>query len=309
MPDTMAAEQDAPGLGPTVTTVVALFTIRDDALHALLVPHGDGSHALPGGAPAPAEGLDAAARRVLATASGAQHVWLEQLYTFGDPQRDPRRAEVAVAWYALVADDRAPHVPGHRATAASPRPADDVAPAAPALSARWWPVTALPPLALDHRRIVDYAIQRLRNKLEYTTVGFQLLPARFTLGELQRVYEAILGRALDKRNFRRRVEVLGIVRPTREMRRTGATRPAQLWRFAATEAPEAIGGPAAPASTSTSSTIATVTTAPVEPLRLARMSPSLRRGPSRTAVAPPDGESLASVTSATTPGHDRGSAA
>ncbi|MCU0619151.1 MAG: NUDIX domain-containing protein [Gemmatimonadaceae bacterium] len=278
MPDT-SAEPGAAGAGPTVTTVVALFTIRDDALQVLLVPAGPASWALPGDVPRPAEGLTSAARRVLAEAAGADDVWLEQLYTFGDPARDPARREVAVAWYALVAADRAPAV--------------DLA-AAAGTAPRWWPVATLPALVLDHRRIVDYAVQRLRNKLEYTTVGFQLLPVRFTLGELQRVYEAILGRALDKRNFRRKVELLGIVRPTREMRRTGATRPAQLWRFAATEAPEALGGPPpGPAQPP-----------PVEPLRVARLSPSLRRGPARSAVSPADGPAAAAVAE-----RDRGSAA
>jgi 8-oxo-dGTP diphosphatase len=260
MPDTLGGTAGLVAV-PTVATVVALFTIRDEALHALLVPAPGGAWALPGDVPGHDEGLTGAARRVLAAAAGAEDVWLEQLYTFGDPARDPVRREVAVAWYALVAADRAPAVDHDAPTGSAPR---------------WWPVTALPALVLDHRRIVDYAVQRLRNKLEYTTVGFQLLPARFTLGELQRVYEAILDRALDKRNFRRKVELLGIVRPTREMRRTGATRPAQLWRFAATEAPEAIGGPPPNAAQPPA----------VEPLRVARLSPSLRRGPARAAVTP-----------------------
>ena len=90
----------------------------------------------------------------------------------------------------------------------------------------------IPVLAFDHNRIVDYAVTRLRNKLEYTTVGFQLLPGKFTLSELQGVYEAILGRRIDKRNFRRKIELLGIVKPLKEWRETGR-RPAQLFRFAA----------------------------------------------------------------------------
>jgi 8-oxo-dGTP diphosphatase len=117
---------------------------------------------------------------------------------------------VSVAYYALVA-------------AATPLAGSDAA------AARWWPVDALPPLAFDHGAIVDTALARLRGKVEYTSVGFQLLPEKFTLTELQRVYEVILGRSLDKRNFRRRVELLGIVRPLREYRR-GASRPAQLYR-------------------------------------------------------------------------------
>ncbi|HWI70166.1 MAG TPA: hypothetical protein VNS88_17675 [Nitrospiraceae bacterium] len=101
-----------------------------------------------------------------------------------------------------------------------------------AVEARWWPVRELPPLAFDHGRILDYSLERLRNKLEYTTVGFQLLPARFSLTELQEVYEAILGKELDKRNFRRKLALLKILRPTREFRR-GGRRPARLFEFVA----------------------------------------------------------------------------
>jgi len=90
-----------------------------------------------------------------------------------------------------------------------------------------------PPLAFDHARILDYAVERLRNKLEYTTVGFQLLPSMFTLGELQTIYEAILGKTLDKRNFRRKIAELGILKPLEEYR-SDVGRPAQLFQFAAT---------------------------------------------------------------------------
>jgi len=103
---------------------------------------------------------------------------------------------------------------------------------ADAAEAQWFPVSDLPPLAFDHRSILDYALERLRNKLEYTTVGFQLLAEKFTLGELQAVYEAILGRPLDKRNFRRKIALLGILKPLREWQHTGR-KPAQLFRFAA----------------------------------------------------------------------------
>jgi 8-oxo-dGTP diphosphatase len=103
---------------------------------------------------------------------------------------------------------------------------------ADAAEAQWFPAGSLPPLAFDHKSILDYALERLRNKLEYTTVGFQLLPDKFTLGELQAVYEAILGRQLDKRNFRRKLSLLGILKPLREWQRTGR-KPAQLFRFAA----------------------------------------------------------------------------
>jgi 8-oxo-dGTP diphosphatase len=99
-----------------------------------------------------------------------------------------------------------------------------------AADAAWFPVTELPPLAFDHRKIAEYAHQRIRNKLDYTNVGFELLPERFTLTELQLVHEAILGHALDKRNFRRKITLKGIVKPAKEWRQTGR-KPAQLYRF------------------------------------------------------------------------------
>jgi len=142
-------------------------------------------------------------------------VYLEQLYTFGDPGRDPRGRVVTVAYVALIAADRAPLEAGSDAAAA-----------------RWWPVDDRPPLAFDHDKILDYAVERLRNKLEYTTVGFQLLPRQFTLTALQQVYEAVLGRRLDKRNFRRKIALLGILTPLRE-RRTEGGRPARLYEFSA----------------------------------------------------------------------------
>src|SRR5262249_36961702 len=94
-------------------------------------------------------------------------------------------------------------------------------------------MSGLPDLAFDHSSILEYALERLRNKLEYTTVGFQLLPASFTLTELQQVYQAILGRELDKRNFRRKIELLGILVPLKQQKRGGPSRPAQLYKFSA----------------------------------------------------------------------------
>jgi len=202
-----------------VTVDVVIFTIRDGALHVLLVRRGAapfaGRYAIPGGFVDQEESLEAAARRELAEETGVRDVYLEQLYSFGDPGRDPRGRVVTVAYFALIAADRTPLKAGSDAA-----------------EARWFPVTARPPLAFDHGRILDYALERLRNKLEYTTVGFQLLPDKFTLSELQAVYEAILARRLDKRNFRRKIALLRIVTPLREWRRTGR-KPARLYRFSA----------------------------------------------------------------------------
>lgn len=202
-----------------VTVDVVIFTVRDGALHVLLVrraaaPYA-GRYAIPGGFVHEDESLEAAALRELAEETGVRDIYLEQLYSFGDPGRDPRGRVVTVAFFALIAS-------AHRRLAAGTDAAD----------ARWFPTSALPALAFDHRRIVDYAVERLRNKLEYTTVGFQLLPEKFTLGELQNVYEAILAKRIDKRNFRRKIQLLGILTALRESRATGR-RPAQLYRFSA----------------------------------------------------------------------------
>jgi 8-oxo-dGTP diphosphatase len=204
-----------------VTVDVVIFTIQSGALEVLLVRRGvppfEGAWAIPGGFILTDESLEAAALRELEEETGVRDVYLEQLYSFGDPGRDPRGRVITVAYYALIAADRASH----------PVAGTDAA------AARWWPVSSHPPLAFDHDAILTYAVERLRNKLEYTTVGFQLLPRRFTLTQLQQVYEAILGRTLDKRNFRRKLELLGILTPLKEWSREGPSRPARLYEFSA----------------------------------------------------------------------------
>jgi 8-oxo-dGTP diphosphatase len=202
-----------------VTVDIVIFTLRGGSLQVLLVKRGvppfEGQYAIPGGFIREDESLEEAALRELHEETGVRNVFLEQLYTFGDPKRDPRGRVMTVAYYALIASDKLSLVAG-----------------ADAAEAQWFPASSLPPLAFDHKSILDYALERLRNKLEYTTVGFQLLPEKFTLGELQAVYEAILGRQLDKRNFRRKLALLGILKPLREWQHTGR-KPAQLFRFAA----------------------------------------------------------------------------
>ena len=201
-----------------VTVDIVIFTIEAGVLKVLLIkraiPPFAGQFAIPGGFVHEDEDLDQAALRELKEETGVADVYLEQLYSFGDPQRDPRRRVITVAYFALVSPDR-------KLMAGSD-----------AVAAAWYPIDQLPPLAFDHATILDYALDRLRNKLEYTTVGFQLLPEKFTLTELQAVYEAILGKKLDKRNFRRKMSLLKILKPLREHRR-GGQRPAQLYRFVA----------------------------------------------------------------------------
>jgi 8-oxo-dGTP diphosphatase len=200
-----------------VTVDIVVFTVHEQTLQVLLIERGidpfKGRYALPGGFVRAEETLEQAAFRELLEETGTKDVYLEQLYTFGDPHRDPRGRVVTVAYYALVPNDKSPLLAGTDAAAAG-----------------WYPVCALPPLAFDHKKIVEYAIDRLRNKLEYTNVGFQLLPAKFTLSALQALHEAILGKPLDKRNFRRKVLGLGLVKPSKEMQATGR-KPAQLFSF------------------------------------------------------------------------------
>jgi 8-oxo-dGTP diphosphatase len=200
-----------------VAVDIVIFTIQSGELRVLLVKRGippfADQFAIPGGFVLENESLDQAALRELKEETGVGDVYLEQLYSFGDPGRDPRGRVISVAYFALIAADRSPLMAGSDAA-----------------EARWWPVRELPPLAFDHAQIMDYSLQRLRNKLEYTTVGFQLLPSRFSLTELQEVYEAILDKKLDKRNFRRKLALLKIMRPTREFRH-GGRRPARLFEF------------------------------------------------------------------------------
>lgn len=201
-----------------VAVDIVIFTIQSGELNVLLVkrriPPFTGQHAIPGGFVHDDEDLDEAALRELREETGVTDVYLEQLYSFGDPKRDPRGRVVSISYFALISAGRMLQA-GSDATEAA-----------------WWPVKELPPLAFDHAGILDYALERLRNKLEYTTVGFQLLPAKFTLTELQKVYEAILDKQLDKRNFRRKMALLKILKPLKEYQRAGR-RPAQLFRFAA----------------------------------------------------------------------------
>ena len=202
-----------------VAVDIVIFTIQQKELRVLLVKRGiepfAGQFAIPGGFVLDDESLDQAALRELKEETGVADVYLEQLYSFGDPERDPRGRVISVAYFALIAADHA-----------------NVAAGSDAAEAAWWPVDKLPELAFDHRRILEYSLERLRNKLEYTTVGFQLLPKRFSLTELQEVYEAILDKQLDKRNFRRKIALLKILRPTREYRH-GGRRPARLFEFVA----------------------------------------------------------------------------
>jgi 8-oxo-dGTP diphosphatase len=210
------------GTRPIVTVDVVIFSLdlASDDLQVLLVkrtraPHA-GMWALPGGFVQMDESLEDAAARQLQAKAGVTDVYMEQLFTFGEPERDPRTRVITVAYFALV-PLRVPVVP------AGPEQGE----------VAWHSVYGLPALAFDHAEIVAYALQRLRYKLEYTTVGFELLPDEFTLSALQRAYEIVLGEGLDKRNFRRKLLSADIVEQTDRRTREGEGRPAQLYRYRA----------------------------------------------------------------------------
>ena len=197
---------------------VVLLTIQGGTLKVLLVKRQQspyrGAWALPGGIVGEDESVDDAALRELQEETNIGNVYLEQLYTFGELDRDPRGRVITVAYYALVNWQQVQLKARQRV-----------------FEANWFAVKRLPPLAFDHQRIVDYALERLRNKINYTTVGFQLLPKQFTLTELQSAYEVLLGQRLDKRNFRRKMLQLGILKDTRDFKASGRQRPARLYTF------------------------------------------------------------------------------
>jgi len=202
---------------PWVAVDVVIFRVYGMALQTLLVriKHGPclGRWAFPGGLVGVGEALDDAARRELFEKTAIRDLYLEQLFTFGDPARNPTAHVVSTAYFALVP-----------ASAAMPRSGSKYSEAA------WFDVLRLPALAYDHNRAAEVALERLRAKVGYTNVVYGLLPREFTLGELQHVYEVICARSFDRRNFRKKMLESGLLLPLRRHRR-GAHRPAALYAF------------------------------------------------------------------------------
>lgn len=202
---------------PAVTVDVVVLTIQNNDLKVLLIQRAgepfEGMWALPGGFVGMRESLRRAAWRELREETGVSAAFLEQLGAFGHPDRDPRERVITVAYYALVPFDRL-----------------NIRAASDARDARLFSVGDLPELAFDHPKILRRARERLKTKLDDAVVALQLVPEAFTLSELQRVHEVILGASIDKRNFRKRLLNLGLVEPTGAERRTGPHRPARLYR-------------------------------------------------------------------------------
>jgi 8-oxo-dGTP diphosphatase len=219
---------------PHLAVDIALLTLHAGALHALLLrrtePPFAGTDALPGGFVHIGDSLTATANRVLQQKCGLRSVFVEQLYTFGEIGRDPRGRVVTVAHYALVPDQvLLPAIAGRPLALrklAVDWPDTEGGPAQ-ALDEHGRPVR----LAFDHALILGTTVQRLRGKIDYAPVGFELLPKHFTLLDLLEVHQAVLGRELNKDSFRRRLLASGLLVPTGKLRAGVAHRPAALYRF------------------------------------------------------------------------------
>ncbi len=201
-----------------VATDVVILTIKDEKLQALLIKMRKSPYhncwAAPGGMVKPKEAVGDAAKRILKEKAGIKDVYLEQLYTFGKVNRDPFGRVVSVAYFALI--------PSDNLSLKTTKEYGDI---------RWFPVKKLPKLAYDHETIIHCAVKRLQNKLSYSNIVYSLLPDEFTLGEIQKTYEIILGKKLDKRNFRKKLFSLNLVRSIGKEKRGMANRPAALQAF------------------------------------------------------------------------------
>lgn len=201
-----------------LATDVVVFTIIDEALHVLLIKTNKaelkGKWALPGGLISGDEDLEESARKHLAVKTGIKDMYIEQLQTFGDPRRDPFGRVVSVAYVGLV--------PSDKFTLSTTGEYEGI---------EWHKISDLPKLAYDHEEIIAVGLDRLRSKLTYTNIVQGLLPKQFTLTQMQGVYELILNKKIDKRNFRKKILSLDLVKETKNVQSGGAHRPAQLYTF------------------------------------------------------------------------------
>lgn len=204
----------------TVDCVIFAWDSESMDLKILLIKRAQdpfaGKWAFPGGFVDMNENLETAARRELEEETGLRDLFMEQLYTFGEPNRDPRGRVVSIAYYALVS------LAQHQ---------DQLKAASDATDTKWFSVKEIPALAFDHREILEMAISRLRGKVRYQPIGFELLPEKFPLSQLQSLYEVILGTELDKRNFRRKILKTGLVVALNEHQQNVSHRAARLYKF------------------------------------------------------------------------------
>ena len=206
-----------------VTVDTVALAVHEGSLEVLLIKRKydpfKNHWALPGGfLDEKDDTVEQAAARELLEETNVADVYLEQLFTFGDKGRDPRCRTVTVAYLALLRQEEL-----------------ELKAASDASGVAWWPVLDLPDLAFDHARIVQYAHQRIKYKIEYSPAAFMLLPAKFTLRDLQSIYEAVLGRSVDNRNFRKKFLNTGVLQELDETSQEGSYRPARLYSFSEAE--------------------------------------------------------------------------
>lgn len=198
-----------------ITVDIVILTIKDDALQVLLVKRNNepfkDKWAIPGGYVRMSENLDEAAMRVLKERTNVDNIYLEQLYTFGDPLRHPVSRVITCAYFALIRSEDFDVVT-----------TSDL---------KWHKVFDLPPLAFDHKEIIEYSLKRTRERLEMCPVAYQLLNEKFTLTEMQKAYEMIMEKKLDKRNFRKKVITTDGLRELNEFSKSSSKRPARLYTF------------------------------------------------------------------------------
>jgi len=205
---------------PSVTTDIIIFTIKDNQIKVLLIkrnvtPFKD-EWAIPGGFVHLNESLEEGAKRELQEETGVKEVYLEQLYTFGNPKRDPRGRVITVTYFALINSEQA---------------SQKLKATTDASDAQWFSVLKLPNLAFDHNKILDYALKRLKWKFGYTPIAFSLLPRKFSLTQLQKTYEIIFNKEFDKRNFRKKLLSLDILEETQEIQEDVSYRPPKLYKL------------------------------------------------------------------------------
>ena len=198
-----------------ITVDIVILTIKNNSLNVLLVKRNNepfkDKWAIPGGYVRMSENLDEAAMRVLKERTNVENIYLEQLYTFGDPLRHPVSRVITCAYFALIRSEDVDVVTS-----------DDLA---------WHKVSELPPLAFDHKEIIEYSLKRTRERLEMCPVAYQLLNEKFTLTEMQKAYEMIMEKKLDKRNFRKKVITTDGLRELNEFSKSSSKRPARLYTF------------------------------------------------------------------------------
>lgn len=203
---------------PALATDCVIFGFDGSGLKLLLLEREKepfkNRWVLPGGFVFMEETTEACAKRILLEKAGLKQMYLEQLYTFSELDRDPRERVVTVAYYALVSTSQYELIAGRDT-----------------LKAEWFEISKLPKIAFDHGKIVKMAIERLKGKLSYQPVGFELLNEKFTLGQLQTLYESILGEAIDKRNFRKKLLAMGLLKELDEKEKNVAHKAARYYSF------------------------------------------------------------------------------